>query len=212
MVSERDYFLDRQSDPRLLNKERRVRDWLRDDLSEKLWNFCPNSQEDWYVRDKRGNLIRQLDLPYICFNGADYIANLFTSDPSTWSNLVEGREFVKQDITIQQLSTLRDGVYALDLDLAIESHSLVIVINGPYLTVYNTYGGTIGIFIKTFLKDVWIDALKIYNQMTWKEQEVIYKSLWGFDETVNFSPFTDQNASEFPNNNNIVNLRINQLI
>lgn len=171
-----------------MGKTEKVIAYLRSDLTKKLFKFCREDfKEEWLVdyaalEKKTPEKYHEYVTvqPYICFNGAEYIAALFLNPKEKWSSLVEGDYVETEPITLDMNTP--DGVYMINVDNQFEGHSLVVEIKGDNITVMNTYGGVENIFITNFNKAVWMRVFNTIWTAPVTEQRKLYINLWGFDE------------------------------
>ena len=173
--------------------EQDVKNFLRTNLTQKLWDFCVKSQSDW-INDYETNVKESLHLqyhqevtimPYICFTGAQYIAELFTTDKSLWSKMTEHtvnhKKYQFKEINMNEFPKLR-GIWHCSLDNNQEGHGFVLSINEDKITVYNTYGGVEGIFITEFDRIYWTNLFVNFFNLSVHEQKKLYHMIWGLNK------------------------------
>lgn len=123
--------------------------------------------------------------PYFCFNGAEYIARLWTTpDPindkiQISDNYYKTKFQLYQPISIDQIAYL-NGVFLCDLSFNLEDHNIVLYFSETSVTVFNTYGGYIGFFVTEFDRKTWVYTFTQFNNMTNNDQYNMYNKMWGF--------------------------------
>lgn len=159
-------------------------DYISIDTRKKLINylhFVPEYKEEYDY--------------FICFNGADYIANLVKTDTSRWDSVKMDDDHLK-DMTVHEDGTYKsiykipcidscilDGIYFISTTHTEESHDFVIAVIGSILYVLNTYGGREKIYIGKFYKDIWISRFNnMWHLSTYKEQRDSIEYVYAFDK------------------------------
>lgn len=145
------------------SQEKKVRQVLQSkDISQRLQDASSEGNKACWIEGFKEH--EREVAPYFCFNGALFIAFLWTSNnpgitPVSLNDKIISR-FTKyyQETAPQQLYHMY-GVFLCEATFNVEGHGFVIYITDDVVTIYNTYGGTLGIFITDFIKKPWIDPL-----------------------------------------------------
>lgn len=156
-----------------------------------LWVYFPRSWGDWIKPEGP-----DVDMAYICFNGALFISSLWMrpklDNPQdiSWidGNLTKGNDpYIKgldklEEITIDKLSQSR-GVYQCQLWQSIEDHGFVIYITEDKVTVYSSYSGSVDgkFYVKIQKREDWFDNLKDFFTLSSSRQFYMYPRLFGID-------------------------------
>jgi len=149
-----------------------VKKWLKSDkITEHLWNFAQDYEKEFWLKDCDLTLDKAKVMPYVCFNGAEYIAKLFETDPAEWPNLKYSVEEDSPTTPMELDHNIKNGVYLFYLDTSGESHAFVMSVKDDKLTIYNSYGGIEGFFFKEFNKRKWINTFKSFWDLTIDEQK-----------------------------------------
>lgn len=166
-------------------RESVVRAWLkRRDISRLMWDFCDIKSSSTWGEFPREELPVE---PYFCFLGAAYIAHLFINEERDYPNLLnigQGSPSIRMNSMIPQQFPLLDGIWYFSLYHSREGHSFVISFSDTKLTIYNTYGGYVGIFITEFDRKEWTSSFLSFFDKEFKEQIEIYQRLWGFSKNM----------------------------
>lgn len=173
----------------LPSKDKQVRNFLRrEDISSLFLDAC---NPKFVVRDyTEFDITRPIATtiegitytvdaaaPYICFQGAKAIVSAWITNPP---RIDLNYPVVRFDpLSIGQLQNLF-GVYMFELDNGYESHGFVLYMTPDRITVYNTYGGIEGFFVKDFDRRWWLETFLAFPTLNISEQRDNYHVLWGF--------------------------------
>lgn len=116
---------------------------------------------------------------YYCLAGAKYIKELVLAQYKTPPTLnpVSG--------SIADFRHL-EGIYHIELDNNFECHACVIDFRKEDITIYTSYGGTVGFNITHHNKQKWVDALLAFDVADAETQFFDYFKLWGIKTNLEF--------------------------
>jgi len=130
-----------------------------------------------YIQHAIGNISE--GLVYICFTGAELISKAWMYSGIGDINSVDLSVLRHEEMSINQIEYLY-GVYWIEIDSNIESHSFVLYLTQDKVVVQNTYGGFVGIFTTEWIRDDFFAFLKAFIKANPKAQMKNYHTLWGF--------------------------------
>ena len=118
---------------------------------------------------------------YICFDGAACISKLWMLDnPMSWDlRSVDLKALILDNLVFEQLRHMY-GVFRFELVTNVENHGFVLYMTVDTITVYNTYGGFIGVWSTEFNRDNWLDTFLGFPKLSLAEQKRTYHLVWGF--------------------------------
>jgi hypothetical protein len=119
---------------------------------------------------------------YVCFEGANFITKLWMlEEPTTWDLCSVKLSLIPERIVPEQLSYMY-GVFKFDLATNVEDHSFVLYMAQDTITVFNSYGGTVGVFTPEFSRMEWLDMFLNFPELSLKDQKKTYHRPWGFSK------------------------------
>lgn len=138
-----------------------------------------NIQKDQSVKSvvHSSGVVFDVAAPYICFRGAEAIVSAWVTNPPMI--VLNYPNYRMTPIVPEQLRYLY-GVYIFELGMKYESHGFVLHMDDHKITVYNTYGGVEGFFIKTFNRDSWLHDFLSFPNLSVEAQKQNYHKPWGF--------------------------------
>lgn len=154
-----------------VNREQDIESWAEDEPKGKYFN-----------RTIKGKQIKIAEhMAYFCFTGAEIIAQLFTSrDPYQFNIKCEtSMKYRKEVMSLDNIQNLY-GVFLFEINHRYEGHAFVVWIRDNLITIYNTYGGNVGIFIVTYNRIQWINFFVNFSSMLPELQKDNYHLLFGF--------------------------------
>lgn len=116
---------------------------------------------------------------YYCIAGAEYIKKLVLAQCGTLPilNPISG--------SIADFRHL-EGIYHIDLSNNFECHACVIEFQKEDVTIYSSYGGTVGFNITRHRKQKWVDDLLAFDIADAETQFFDYYKLWGIKTNLEF--------------------------
>lgn len=92
-------------------------------------------------------------------------------------------KYVTYPMSLDNIQYL-DGVFLFEIDHQIESHAFVIWLSENTVTIYNTYGSFVGVFIVTYDRNQWINLFVNFSNLSTFQQAKNYHRLFGFTKEV----------------------------
>jgi hypothetical protein len=110
-----------------------------------------------YVVDGKELVMRE-HMPYFCFIGADIIEFLWKMQVPTLTSPPQGYNVwvPYKNVALEELRNMY-GVYHFEADPGYEGHGYIWYMKMDTITVMNTYGGVVGVFIQTYKRDSYLD-------------------------------------------------------
>lgn len=146
------------------------------------------NEEPYYVTRGSNTYSVSLESLQICFTDAYFFAQMWLSPTDKLDTTIPfSREEKVDPYQIQYLY----GVYWFQVDHTYESHGFVLFLEVETVTVMNTYGGTIGVFMIEHTRVEFFRMWEILLSDSVEEQSKIYPLIWGFRQRM-VSQIVDQ--------------------
>lgn len=147
------------------NVEQIIRNTIETDINHEKYFI-------WASQQKCFSSPLDLEVAYICIEGAEYLKQLILKEYSVPPTLNPISGSVADFYYLE-------GIYHIEMENNCESHACIISFRKHDVTIYTSYGGVIGFNITSYSKQEWVTALLAFDASNNATNQADYFTLWG---------------------------------